>query len=82
MQWISEHEPHPPPEDCRGVDFASIYHSLACLCKGEAPPDLNLETSERVRKLLPSLVSVLKQHSMDKETDYLENYRGAQTKYR
>ena len=49
---------------------------------GEAPPDLNMETSNRVRRLVPTLVRVLQQHNLDKETDYLENYRGPQTKYR
>jgi len=82
LQWISEYETHPSVEECGGVDYAAIYHYLACLCQGEAPPDLNLETSNRVRRLLPTLVRVLQQHDLDKETDYLENYRGPQTKYR
>ena len=81
-QWISEHETHPPVEECGGVDYAAIYHYLACLCQGEAPPDINLQSSRRVRGLLDSLTSVLQQHDLEKETDYLENYRGAQTKYR
>ena len=69
-------------DECGGVDYPAIYHYLACLCQGEAPPDLNMETSNRVRRLVPTLVRVLQQHNLDKETDYLENYRGPQTKYR
>ena len=69
-------------EECGGGDYAAIYQYLASLCQGEAPPDLNMETSNRVRRLVPTLVRVLQQHNLDKETDYLENYRGPQTKYR
>ena len=65
-QWISEHETHPPVEECGGVDYAAIYQYLACLCQGEAPPDINLQSSRRVRGLLDSLTTVLQQHDLEK----------------
>ena len=82
MQWISEREPHPPAAECGGVDYPAIYSYLGCLCQGEAPPDLNTESSHRLRELLNTVIRVLQQLGLEKETDYLENYRGPQTKYR
>ena len=84
--------------ECGGVDYPAIYNYLGCLCQGEAPPDLNTESSHRIRQLLTTVIKVLQQHSLEKvgpanhqeenynccfqETDFLENYRGPQTKYR
>ena len=98
MQWISESEPQPAVSECGGVDYPAIYNYLGCLCQGEAPPDLNNETSHRIRQLLSTVIKVLQQQSLQKvgltnitrtrnesrfqETDFLENYRGPQTKYR
>jgi len=42
LDYIAENENHPNPEDCGGVDYAAIYHALADLMRGEAPPSLNV----------------------------------------
>ncbi len=41
LDYIAENEKHPNIEDCGGVDYAAIYHTLADLMQGEAPPSLN-----------------------------------------
>ena len=66
MQWISERDPQPPPAECGGVDYPAIYSYLGCLCQGEAPPDLNTESSHRIRELLTTVIQVLQQHSREK----------------
>jgi len=82
LNWIADMEPHPDPTECSGVDYAAIYRYFALLCQGEAPPDLNRATSLRVSRLLPMLVQILGQMDLQKETHYLESYRGPFTKYR
>jgi len=82
LRWIAECEPHPDPADCGGVDYASIYKWLAVLCEGEAPPDLNTPTSERVSLLLPMLRSILSKINLENEEEFLGDYRGPFTKYR
>jgi len=82
LNWIAELEPHPDPSECGGVDYAAIYRYFALLCQGEAPPDLNRASTARVSRLLPMLSQVLGQLDLEKETHYLENYRGPFTKYR
>lgn len=52
--------------ECGGVDYPAIYHYLSCLCQGEAPPDLNTESSHRIRQLLTTVIKVLQQQSLDK----------------
>ena len=42
LDFIAENENHPNPEHCGGVDYAAIYHALADLMRGEAPPLLNV----------------------------------------
>jgi len=81
LNWIADMEPHPDQAECGGVDYAAIYRYFALLCEGEAPPDLNRATSLRVSRLLPMLVQILGQMDLQKETHYLENYRGPFTKY-
>ena len=66
FQWISECEPQPPASECGGVDYPAIYNYLACLCQGEAPPDLNTESSLRIRQLLATVIRVLQQQSLEK----------------
>lgn len=82
LNWIADMEPQPDPAECGGVDYAAIYRYFALLCEGEAPPDLNRATSLRVSRLLPMLSQILGQMDLEKETHYLENYRGPFTKYR
>jgi len=82
LNWIADMEPHPDPAECGGVDYAAIYRYFALLCEGEAPPDLNRPTSARVSRLLPMFSQILGQMDLEKETHYLENYRGDYTKYR
>lgn len=82
LNWIAEFETHPDPSECGGVDYASIYRYLALLCEGEAPPDLDRATSLRVSRLLPMLSNVIDGLSIEKETKYLENYRGPFSKYK
>jgi len=82
LRWIADFEDHPDPSECGGIDYAAIYRYLATLCEGEAPPDLNKETSKRVSKLLPMMNQILKQMNLEKETNFLENYRGVHSKYR
>ena len=65
-QWISEYEHQPSVSECGGVDYKAIYNYLACLCQGEAPPDLNTESSHRIRQLLTTVIKVLQQQSLDK----------------
>jgi len=81
LQWIGDYEKHPDPEKCGGVDYASIYRYLSCLCQGEAPPDLNPESSIRVRKLFSTLCKTLNQLGLEKETKYLESFRGPHSVY-
>ena len=52
--------------ECGGVDYPAIYSYLASLCQGEAPPDLNTETSNRIRELLSTVIKVLQQESLEK----------------
>ena len=66
LQWISEYEPHPSVSECGGVDYPAIYNYLACLCQGEAPPDLNTESSQRIRELLNTVIKVLQQQNLEK----------------
>jgi len=82
LTWIADLEPQPDPAECGGVDYAAIYRYFALLCEGEAPPDLNRATSLRVSRLLPMLSQILGQMDLEKETHYLESYRGPFTKYR
>jgi len=82
LNWIADLEPHPDPEECGGVDYAAIYRYFALLCEGEAPPDLDGPTSERVSRLLPMINQILGQMELQKETTFLENYRGPFSKYR
>ena len=81
LTWIAELEEHPDPSECGGVDYAAIYRYLAALCQGEAPPDLDGATSARASRILPSLITAI-QGIGEKETAYLDNYRGRHTKYR
>merc|ERR1712038_610793 len=46
-----------------------------------APPDLDGATSARASRILPSLITAI-QGIGEKETAYLDNYRGRHTKYR
>jgi hypothetical protein len=41
LEYISEAETHPSPEDCDGVDYAAIYRALADLMQGDVPANLN-----------------------------------------
>jgi len=82
LNWIADMEPHPDPSECGGVDYAAIYKYFALLCEGEAPPDLNRATSLRVSRLMPLLVQIIGKMDLQKETHFLENYRGPFTKYR
>jgi len=81
LQWIGDYEKHPEPEKCGGVDYANIYRYLSCLCQGEAPPDMNPESSIRVRKLFSTLCKTLNQLGLEKETKYLESFRGPHSVY-
>jgi len=79
LNWIAENELHPLPEVSGGIDYALIYRYLACLCQGEAPPDLDPPTAARVAGLLPMLVAIVKQMDMRKEGEWLENFRGTES---
>ena len=81
LEWIAEYEEHPPPDQCGGVDYKAIYRWLACLCQGEAPPDLNSASSLRVRRLFSRLAKTVAGEGLEKETDYLKEFRGPHTKY-
>ena len=76
LNMIADLEPHPDPESCGGVDYAAIYRYLAALCEGEAPADLDVKSAERVSRLMPQLVSILKEMRLEKETGHLEGYKG------
>ena len=41
LDYISENEKHPSPEECGGVDYAAIYRALADLMQGDVPQKLN-----------------------------------------
>ena len=58
-----------------------FFRYLSCLCQGEAPPDLNPESSIRVRKLFSTLCKTLNQLGLEKETKYLESFRGPHSVY-
>ena len=51
------------------------------MCKGETPPDLNVQSSIRVRKLFRTLIQTLNQLGEDADTRYLQYYTGPHTKY-
>jgi len=76
LNWIANNELHPSPEDCGGVNYSAIYKYLACLCQGEAPPDLDPPTAAKVLTLLPIMAGVVKKMDLEKEKRWLENYRG------
>lgn len=82
LRMIAEFEKHPEPEDCGGIDYASIYRYFGHLCEGEVPPDLNPESAARVTRLLSDLSALVQKESLEKETKYLENYRGPFTRFR
>ena len=63
------------------MDYGAIYKYLGCLCQGEAPPDLNTQSSIRLRRLFSTLCKTISQLGLEKETEYLENYRGVHSKY-
>lgn len=79
LNWIADNEKHPDPKDCGDVDYAEIYRYLACLCEGEAPPDVNQATATRISQLMPNLSSICKKMDFKKEIKFLENYRGLHT---
>jgi len=81
LEMVAEYEKHPSPDQCGGVDFAAIYRWLGCLCEGEAPPDLNSASSLRVRRLFSRLAKTVSGEGLEKETDYLKEFRGPHTKY-
>ena len=81
LDWIAELEPQPDPAQCGGVDYAALYHYLALLCRGEAPPDLPAASSRRLARLLASLNNIVTNAATERETEFLENYRGPFTKY-
>lgn len=75
LNWIADNELHPDPGDCGGIDYALIYRYLACLCQGEAPPNLDPATAARVADFLPMLMGIVNKMDMGKEGEWLENYR-------
>lgn len=79
LNWIADHEKHPDPATSGNVDYAEIYRYLACICEGEAPPELNMETAQRVSQLLPNMAAIVKRMDFSKESQFLENYRGQHT---
>jgi len=82
LRMIAEFEKHPEPEHCGGIDYGSIYRYFGHLCEGEVPPDLNPESASRVTRLLSDLSALVQKESLEKETQYLENYRGPYTRFR
>lgn len=81
LDWVAEYEEQPAPDQCGGVDYAAIYRWLGCLCQGEAPPDLNSASSLRVRRLFSRLAKTVAGEGLEKETEYLKEFRGPHTKY-
>jgi len=81
LDWIAELEPQPDPAQCGGVDYAALYRYLALLCRGEAPPDLPAASSRRLARLLASLNTTVSHAATERETEFLESYRGPFTKY-
>ena len=56
--------------------------SILDVCAREKlPPDLNTQSSIRLRKLFSTLCKTINQLGLEKETEYLENYRGVHSKY-
>jgi len=82
LRWIAEFEEQPPPEQCGGIDYAAIYRYLADLSEGEVPADLDPVTAARVTRLLSDLGEMMKGEELDKETNYLQIYRGPNTRFR
>jgi len=82
LNWLAEFEPHPDPEECGGIDYAALYRYFAHLSEGEVPPDLDPVSAARVTKLMADMSYMLDRTLQERETEYLENYRGAHTRYR
>ena len=55
LEWIANHEDHPDPEECGGIDYKAIYLHLAHLMTGDVPPDANHATSQRIIDLFVTL---------------------------
>ena len=53
LEWIAEHEDHPKPEECNGVDYRAIYRHLAHLMTGDIPPTPTSEaTAQRILQVV------------------------------
>ena len=73
LEWISEYEEHPDPEECGGIDYSAIYKSLAMLMQGEIPPQLNVATSRRLLQLFAMLQTKVRENAenVKTEVDYM-----------
>ena len=73
LEWISEYEAHPHPNDCDGVDYAAIYKGLAMLMQGEIPPAMNVASSRRILQLFAMLQTKVREtaESVKSEKDYM-----------
>ncbi len=59
------------------VDYGAIYEMLSCLTAGEAPPDMNKETSNKVTEMMGRLLESVSssRDSIGEERQFLEHFR-------
>ena len=59
------------------VNYGAIYEMLSCLTAGEAPPDMNKETSNKVTEMMGRLLESVSssRDSIGEERQFLEHFR-------
>ncbi|XP_059475408.1 uncharacterized protein LOC132196637 [Neocloeon triangulifer] len=63
LQMIAQHEKHPPPEKCGGIDFKKMYLYLSQVVNGDAPSEL----SPQNMALLAASVNMVQSHTTQLE---------------
>ncbi len=59
------------------MNYGAIYEMLSCLTAGEAPPDMNKETSNKVTEMMGRLLESVSssRDSIGEERQFLEHFR-------